>query len=145
MRFIYQPSGCDPILQIFNTFHCKAQLSACHFIFFHLDRDWMHSAHGIYMDRENPGYSYLSLWVYLLSWGLKNGTVLFMSLHYFILYYDKFLVFFWKADWMSLNIKQHKSVQGLFWHVIIGDGQTEAAAQNDWLLGGLAMLWPPLS
>lgn len=52
-----------------------------------LSLSWMHSAHGIYMHIENPGYLYLSQRVYLLSWGLKNRTVLFFyvtALFYFI-------------------------------------------------------------
>lgn len=32
------------------------------------------------------------------------------------------------------------SVQELFWPILIGYRQNEAAAQNDWLLGGRALV-----
>lgn len=113
------PQAVTPFFRFFNTFHCEAQLSACHLTF----STWTEITFHYFMNLvlvlnafsawhlhaqdnpENPGYLYLSQRVYLLSWGLKNGTVLFfMSLHYFILYDDYFRVYCCITDWMLLNV-----------------------------------------
>lgn len=116
------PRAVTPFFRFFNTFHCEAQLSACHLTFstwteitFHYFMNLVlvlnaFSAWHLHAHRKPRIFIPQSASVFIILRPKKrNYTFFFISLHYFVLYDDYFLVYR-ITDWMLLNVKCPRAV-----------------------------------